>query len=45
LPNTDEDLYVWLKYPQSVKPGCHMPSLRLTEEETADLSSFLEELP
>ncbi len=45
LPNTPEDLYVWLKYPQSVKPGCHMPSLRLTDDETQDLANFLAELP
>jgi cytochrome c oxidase subunit 2 len=45
LPNTAEDLYVWLKYPQSIKPGCHMPSLRLTDDETQDLANFLMETP
>jgi cytochrome c oxidase subunit II len=44
-PNTAGDLYVWLKYPQAIKPGCHMPSLRLTDDEAQDLTSFLEELP
>jgi cytochrome c oxidase subunit II len=45
MQNTPEELYVWLKYPQSIKPGSHMPSLRLTDEETQDLANFLEELP
>ena len=44
-PNTSGDLYVWLKYPQVMKPGCHMPSLRLTDSEAEDLAAFLEELP
>jgi cytochrome c oxidase subunit 2 len=44
LPNTPENLSVWLKYPQSIKPGCHMPSLRLTERETQDLTDYLEVL-
>jgi cytochrome c oxidase subunit 2 len=44
LPNTPGDLFVWLKYPQSVKPGCHMPSLRLTNDETQDLVAYLEGL-
>jgi cytochrome c oxidase subunit II len=41
LTNTPENLFVWLKYPQSVKPGCHMPSLRLTDDETQDLALYL----
>jgi cytochrome c oxidase subunit 2 len=45
LANTPENLFVWLKYPQSVKPGCHMPSLRLTNDEAQDLVSYLEALP
>jgi cytochrome c oxidase subunit 2 len=44
-PNTPENLAVWLTNPQSVKPGCHMPSLRLTDQEAQDLVSYLEVLP
>jgi cytochrome c oxidase subunit II len=44
LPNTSSDLFVWLKYPQSVKPGCHMPSLRLSNAEAEDLVAYLEVL-
>jgi cytochrome c oxidase subunit 2 len=44
LQNAPENLFVWLKYPQSVKPGCHMPSLRLSDSETQDLIAFLEVL-
>jgi cytochrome c oxidase subunit 2 len=41
LTNKAENLYVWLKYPQSIKPGSHMPSLRLTDDEAQDLVSYL----
>jgi cytochrome c oxidase subunit 2 len=44
LKNTPENLFSWLKDPQSFKPGSHMPSLRLTNDETEDLAHYLEGL-
>jgi cytochrome c oxidase subunit II len=44
LTNSPANLVRWLKDPQSIKPGSHMPSLRLTDDETQDLSSYLEGL-
>jgi cytochrome c oxidase subunit 2 len=45
LKNTPENLFLWLKDPQSVKPGSHMPSLRLNDDEARDLTTYLEGLP
>ena len=42
LENTSTNLAKWLKNPQALKSGCHMPNLRLTEEQVADLASYLE---
>jgi cytochrome c oxidase subunit 2 len=43
-PNTDTDLRRWLKNPQQVKPGCHMPDFRLTPTEVEDLRAYLDTL-
>ena len=44
LDNTTENLRAWLVDPQAVKPGNHMPSLRMTEEELRALVAYLETL-
>ncbi len=41
LTNTPDHLALWLKDPQSIKPGCHMPSLRLEDGEAKDLATYL----
>ncbi|MCE9555232.1 MAG: cytochrome c oxidase subunit II [Planctomycetes bacterium] len=41
IDNTPEKLAGWLRDPQTDKPGCDMPSLRLTEKEIQDLVGFL----
>lgn len=41
IDNTPEKLAAWLRDPQKDKPGCDMPSLRLTEVEIRDLVAFL----
>jgi cytochrome c oxidase subunit II len=45
LANTSQNLADWLKNPQSVKPGCLMPNLQLTDAQTAELTDYLEEKP
>jgi cytochrome c oxidase subunit II len=42
LPNTVENLRRWLINPQTVKPGCLMPNLNLTESQARDLAHYLE---
>ncbi len=45
LTNTPDHLTLWLEDPQSIKPGCHMPSLRLDDGEAKDLAAYLGGLP
>jgi cytochrome c oxidase subunit 2 len=45
LDNTPDALGRWLRDPQSIKPGSHMPSLKLTDGEVSDLVAYLGGLP
>lgn len=42
--DTPDRLRAWLKNPQDVKPGAHMPSFHLNQEQLGDLLAYLEEL-
>ncbi|MHB8647493.1 MAG: cytochrome c oxidase subunit II [Thermomicrobiales bacterium] len=42
LDNTPENLAKWLKDPQAVKPGNHMPDLQLTDDQIRALVAYLE---
>jgi len=44
LANTPENLTKWLVDPQAIKPGNHMPSLRLTDAQLRALVAYLETL-
>jgi cytochrome c oxidase subunit 2 len=44
IPNDPEHLASWLRDPQTVKPGSHMPDLNLTDEEVKDLVAYFETL-
>jgi cytochrome c oxidase subunit 2 len=44
LVNTPTNLGLWLKDPQAVKNGCHMPNAQLTKAQTADLVAYFETL-
>jgi cytochrome c oxidase subunit II len=44
LPNTEPNLFHWLKNPQAIKPGCFMPNLKLTDEQANELVSYLKTL-
>jgi cytochrome c oxidase subunit 2 len=42
--NTPAELSRWLNDPQSIKPGCNMPRMRLKATEISDLTAYLEAL-
>jgi cytochrome c oxidase subunit 2 len=42
--DTPQSLAAWLRDPQSIKPGCHMPDFKLTDGKITDLVAYLEEL-
>jgi cytochrome c oxidase subunit 2 len=44
LANNPTDLGRWLKDPQAIKAGCHMPDAQLTDSQVADLAFYLETL-
>jgi cytochrome c oxidase subunit 2 len=44
LANDPDSLARWLKDPQAVKPGSHMPSLQLTRRQIGDFVAYLETL-
>jgi cytochrome c oxidase subunit II len=43
-PNTRENLRAWVNDPQELKPGCFMPSMKLTDEELDQVVGYLETL-
>jgi cytochrome c oxidase subunit II len=42
--NTPGDLYRWIENPQTIKPGCNMPDLHLSNPDITSLVAYLEEL-
>ena len=44
LANTPENLHLWLKEPDLVKPRCKMPNLHLPREQNDELVAYLETL-
>jgi len=44
LKNTPENLRAWVNDPQIAKPGCLMPSMKLTPDELTKIVDFLETL-
>lgn len=44
IDNTPENMAAWLRDPQAVKPGALMPNLRLSEEDIAALTEYLQSL-
>lgn len=41
LPNTPENLFRWIRSPQSVEPNTAMPNLGLSEEQARDVVAYL----
>ena len=44
IDNTPTELARWLKDPQAIKAGCHMPDTQLTDAQVADLVAYFETL-
>ena len=44
IANTPENLKRWVNDPQEVKPGCLMPSMKLTDNELTQVVAYLESL-
>jgi cytochrome c oxidase subunit 2 len=44
IPNTPEQLAAWIRNPQAIKPGNHMPDLGLSAGEAEKIAAFLEAL-
>ena len=44
LRNTPDNLAAWISDPQTIKPGCNMPKVDLTGEETVQIAAYLEGL-
>jgi cytochrome c oxidase subunit 2 len=44
LANAPDKLALWLKDPQAIKAGCHMPDTQLTDAQVNDLVAYFETL-
>jgi cytochrome c oxidase subunit 2 len=44
LANNPTNLALWLKDPQAIKTGCHMPNAQLTQAQTTELVAYFETL-
>ena len=44
IDNGKDNLRTWVNNPQEPKPGCFMPSLKLTDQELTQVVSYLETL-
>jgi len=44
LSNSQVNLFRWLKNPQTIKPACFMPNLKLADAQAGALASYLETL-
>ncbi|MGH7056260.1 MAG: c-type cytochrome [Gammaproteobacteria bacterium] len=44
LPNTRQNMMLWLMYPQKIIPGNAMPDMGLTEQQAADITAYLSKL-
>jgi cytochrome c oxidase subunit 2 len=44
IDNTPQNMKVWVNDPQDPKPGCFMPSLKLTDAELSQVVNYLETL-
>ena len=43
-PNTHENLKLWIRNPESLKPGSLMPAMNLNERDLDEVTAYLESL-
>jgi cytochrome c1 len=41
LPNTADNLLLWIRFPQEVEPGTVMPNVGVTEQDARDIGAYL----
>jgi len=41
VPNTAEKLRTWVRDPQTIKEGCNMPNMQLTDDELNQIVAYL----
>ncbi len=41
LPNTPDNLVMWIQHPQHVKPGTAMPEMGVSDAEARDIAAYL----
>jgi cytochrome c oxidase subunit 2 len=44
ITNTPQNLALWLRNPQDVKPGCKMPNFNFDDDQVTELTAYLEGL-
>jgi cytochrome c oxidase subunit 2 len=44
IPNTPENLRKWIDDPNTLKPGCLMPSMHLNDQDLDDITAYLAQL-
>jgi cytochrome c oxidase subunit 2 len=44
VPNTAENLRLWVRDPQKIKVGCLMPNMQMTDQEVDQLAAYLQTL-
>jgi cytochrome c oxidase subunit 2 len=42
--NTPENLRLWIRQPDAIKPGCKMPAMGLSEQDVSAVTAYLETL-
>jgi cytochrome c2 len=45
LPNTPENLILWIQHPQQVHPGTDMPEMGVTDQDARNIAAYLYSIP
>ncbi len=45
LPNTPENLILWIQHPQQVKPGTAMPEMGVSDADARNIAAYLYSMP
>jgi cytochrome c len=45
LPNTPDNLIMWIQHPQTVRPGNDMPDMGISEADARNIATYLYSLP
>lgn len=45
VPNTPDNLIMWIQHPQMVKPGTDMPEMGVTDVDARNIAAYLYSLP